>query len=1646
MTVTATGQNKVYDGGRLATVTLASDKVTGDMLNLAGTASFADKNVGTAKTVSVGGINVTGIDAGNYRFNTVASTSADITARALTVTASGKNKVYDGNTSATVTLASDKVVGDMLNLAGTASFADKNVGIAKTITVGGISLTGADAGNYSFNMVASASADITARALTVTATGKNKVYDGGTFANVTLASDQVTGDMLNLGGNANFADKNVGIAKTINVGGITLTGADAGNYSFNTVASASAEITARALTVTATGKNKVYDGNTSATVTLGSDKIAGDVLNLAGNASFADKNVGIAKTITVGGISLTGADAGNYSLNTVASASADITVRALTVTATGKNKVYDGNTSVTVTLASDKVTGDMLNLAGNASFADKNVGTAKTISVGGIALTGADAGNYSFNTIASASANITARALTVTATGKNKVYDGNTSVTVTLASDKVTGDMLNLAGNASFADKNVGTAKTITVGGINVTGIDAGNYSFNTVASASADITARALTITATGKNKVYDGNTSATVALASDKIAGDMLNLAGNASFADKNVGTAKTITASGITVTGIDAGNYSFNTVASASADITARALTITATGNNKVYDGNTSANVTLGSDKVARDVLNLGGSASFADKNVGTAKTVNVGGITVTGTDAGNYSFNNVAFTSADITARALTITATGQNKVYDGNTSATVTLGSDKLAGDMLNLGGNARFADKNVGTAKTITVGGITVSGTDASNYSINTVASASADITARALTITATGQNKIYDGNTSATVTLASDKVAGDVLDLGGSASFADKNVGTAKSVTVGGINVTGIDAGNYSFNTATSTSADITARALTITAAGQNKVYDGNTSATVTLGSNNVAGDVLNITSNASFSDKNVGTAKTISVGSILLTGADAGNYSFNTSASASADITARALTVTATGQNKVYDGNTSATVTLASDKVTGDVLNLAGTASFADKNVGTAKTITASGITVTGIDAGNYSFNNIASASADITLRALTVTAAGQNKVYDGGTLAAVTLASNKVTGDVLNLGSTASFADKNVGRAKTITVGSITVSGTDASNYSINTVASASADITARALTITATGQNKIYDGNTSATVALASDKVAGDMLDLASTTSFADKNVGIAKTISVGGITLTGADAGNYSFNTVASASADITARALTITATGKNRIYDGNTSATVTLGSDKVAGDVLNFGGNASFADKNVGPAKTITVGGITVTGIDAGNYSFNTATSTSADITARALTITANGQNKVYSGNTSATVTLASDKVTGDVLNLAGNASFADKNVGTAKTISVGGITVSGTDAVNYNFNTIASASANITARALTITATGQNKVYDGNTSATLTLASDKVAGDMLNLAGTASFADKNVGTAKTVTASGISVTGPDASNYSFNTVASTGADITTRPLTVTPTGQNKVYDGGTSASVTLASDKIAGDELTLASGSAIFNSRNAASMVGIKVIGITAGGTDAGNYALVRNTAVTSAAIAPRALSVSANNDTRPFSNLLYSGGNGVVYSGFVAGDGVSDLLGKLVYAGSSQGARLPGNYVIAPGGLSSLSGNYAPGYVSGTLVILPSPLFGPLMVTNPSMVTSLLSQSGVTSAALWGFGGIPTLINVSDCALQAVTGLDGAQGKSGAGCTPTHSIEAMGKVLDATAAEDGQ
>jgi hypothetical protein len=541
------------------------------------------------------------------------------------------------------------------------------------------------------------------------------------------------------------------------------------------------------------------------------------------------------------------------------------------------------------------------------------------------------------------------------------------------------------------------------------------------------------------------------------------------------------------------------------------------------NKIYDGATTASVTLSDDRIAGDVFTDSyATANFNDKNVGSPKAITVSGISISGADAGNYTFNATASAQADITPRALTVSATGVDKVYDGTNAASVSLSDNRISGDSLTDSyASATFTDKSVGLDKPISVTGISISGGDAGNYSLqNSTASTTANITPRPLTVSATGVDKMYDGTAAATVTLSDDRVSGDSLsDSYTSASFADRNVGNDKSITVNGISISGADVGNYSLqNTTANAAANIMARPLTISATGINKVYDGTNTATVTLSDSRIAGDVFTDSyMSASFGDKNVGIGKPVSVLGISISGADAGNYTFNTTASANADISARHITVKAATDSKTYDGNTtsSAVPTLVSGSLApGDGANF--TQVFDSRNAG-ARTLTPSGSVNDGNSGNNYAVT-LQTATGSIAPLPITVAAASDTKTYDGNTnsTGTPTVTPAVISPDTANY--TQAFDSRNAGPRTLSPTGSIN-DGNGGNNYSVTTH-TAAGTINKAPLTITAVTFTKTYDGNTSATGAMPS--VSG-LQDVDTVTGLSERytnpNAGTGKTLTV-----------------------------------------------------------------------------------------------------------------------------------------------------------------------------------------------------------------------------------------------------------------------------------------------------------------------------------------------------------------------------------------------------------------------------------------------------------------------------------------------------------------------------------------------
>lgn len=437
----------------------------------------------------------------------------------------------------------------------------------------------------------------------------------------------------------------------------------------------------RSITGAFTVAGKTYDAGTDAEITgcsLPSGLVDGydDVsLDCTGaTATFDSKNAG-SRTATLSGASLTGADAGNYSLGGVETATATIDPKPVTGAILAQDKTYDGDDDAVASL--DEITGmvggDDLDLDISGATFDSADAGPRTVTAT-IALSGADAPNYVLtSTTATAAATIWQKELTPSVAVADKVYDG--TISATLSDSSLSGivgsdDVSLVVAGAEFPSKDVGAHSL--GGGLSLTGAKSGNYQLTTDTwSASAAITPLSVTASFTAADKVWDGTTAATINGRSltGAITGDDVALTGgSATFDTAAVGTGKTVTATGFGLTGVDAGNYvlsagPWTTTASISPLYSGKGfyapVDMTAVGGTRVY------NTIKGGQTVPLkfEIFNAAGTVEQTTLSVFGADAA---------AQAAAFRLSQVACTATSASDDAIEVVTTGGTSLrYDGS---------------------------------------------------------------------------------------------------------------------------------------------------------------------------------------------------------------------------------------------------------------------------------------------------------------------------------------------------------------------------------------------------------------------------------------------------------------------------------------------------------------------------------------------------------------------------------------------------------------------------------------------------------------------------------------------------------------------------------------------------------------------------------------------------------------------------------------------------------------------------------------------------------------------------------------------------------------------------------------------------------------
>lgn len=937
---------------------------------------------------------------------------------------------------------------------------------------------------------------------------------------------------------------------------------------------------------------------------------------------------------------------------------------------------------------------------------------------------------------------------------------------------------------------------------------------------------------------------------------------------------------------------------------------------------------ASISFGDDDAIKSALTISDTPTYGMTWGDIVKvtgeiTANVGGTQVEGTysvenadtipDAGNSVGYRVIFTSNDgnyvgvevargtveIAQKPVTVSGiTANDKVYDGTTVAKLNTDSASIGGkvdnddvtiDVANATGT--FDTENVGTGKTVTISGIALGGNDAGNYKLSSdSATTTADITAKELTadVSSVSVAKEYDGTTAAgTVSgaaTAETGISGETVTVNVSAGeYADKNVGTGKSVTLT-LSLGGDNAGNYTLSnkTAAIETASITpSSSITDATATEQNVVVGVgtftapkfTGVTVNGVAETVEGTVtytIDGTSNMTYEQAKAALAqkdkgRQIEVG-----------YSF-TSTDTNYVTTAQTGTITVTmvdiafeireggitvDNAPVYGATWSDIVKVDGSRITAKVGEdtVTGTYTVKDASVRPGAGSENWEVLFTGT-LGDKTYTDVTVQTGTVTVKQKELTITGlsaADKPYDGNTTATVSgtaVLNGVLADDTVNVTTgTAAFDSKNAG-TQTVTFSGYGIEGASASNYVLSAQpASVTATISPKPVTITGvTAEDKTYDGNTTAipnvSGASISGIIVGDAVTIQSGTgTFASADVGENIEVTFSGFALTGEGSGNYTLSAQpASTTANITKANYTGTPNTvtvnvlikQDAAQTGSVSIdqffqTIPAGAvitsvapasgsvmDSVAVEdgVIKYSSKANLETENVTDTYTVTIATQNYNNITA-TLTFTTVAKTPVNISGVSVADKVyNGQAASYTGTPVATASGEAVEVSAYTYTW----QNAEGNVLSAAPVNAGSyklVIAVAADDPNY----VGSATVSFTISKATVTVTVDDKeAYVGSDMPELTYTvSGLASGESLAVNPTLTCnADMDKPGEYAITASGAAV--PATGNYNETITYVPGTlTVSRRPINVGPTYDIDVVDsdnGSVKASLGNASE-----------------------------------------------------------------------------------------------------------------------------------------------------------------------------------------------------------------------------------
>ena len=1091
-----------------------------------------------------------------------------------------------------------------------------------------------------------------------------------------------------------------GLVKTLKSGSTTITATKQADANYGAVSVTWAlSVEKKPVTAIVTAKDKEYDGTDTATPVIAwkdGDLVGSDTITLNLTGKFDTADAGTGKTVTITG---TAPDSDKYTISYNQTTTASITPKAA---------VLSGSTPTTLTYtgsAQDLVTGIT---ATNGNVAYSTDGSYYTLLVP----KATDAGTYPVWYKAQASGNYKdSEAVRLNVTIQPKTVS-NPTIELSPDSFEYDGtpkkpDVVVKDGNIviSPSEYTVSYSNNINKGAATVTISNnaGGNYTVNgsktfTITAGKATLTtapqAKVLTYTGAPQELVSRGAADNGTVVYSQTETGSYTTTvprqtnAGNYEVWYKVQNTD-----------GTDATSPQYLSVTIARKTITAEVLL---DPEEFIYSGGPCEPEVLVMDLDDSKFLTQDVDYTvryMSNTNVGTAKVIVMG--------KGNYSFNVI--TTFEIVAAKAKFTApptAATGLTYNGTAQALVTAGTAEGGTPCYSLDGVSYFPtiptaiDRGSYTVYAKVQGDSTHEDSDVVRVSVTIGVNA---LTEDQLIVTLSATSFPYTGGEhKPTVT---------VTDNGGNVISADEYTVTySDNVAVGTakVSIKSKPNGNYSFTASAEFQIDAAGQTPLAITGKKDAVYYGDT---LNLGATGGSGDGAVTWSKTGPVDRlGDGQYKVTSSGSVTITATKAASGGYGeTKDTWTFYAQPKPVTATVTAANKVYDGNTNATLTVTlNGLLPGEsVTSVTAQGQFTDSDVGTNKTVTITSLTIPDEVGKLYAISHSSTTTASITPAPAAVTAAPTLATgpltYNGGPQILLANDGTAATGGNLMY----SLDGKDYGYT--------IPTGTDAKTYTVwykveaadenhkDSAAVKLGDVTIApnvdTPSILCTPGTLQYDGTEKTPTVVVRDSAQRIIPESEYTVTF-DPGTRIA--VGTYTVTVTDKPGGNYSFTNPVTGTFEIVPASqnpLSIVTDIPTDVHYGDTFRLSAMGGSGSGAIQWSIEGTAATINAN-GVVTVTGTGGFTVKAYREawGGYSDSNTDSVPFEANPKPVTPVVTASDKSYDGNTNAVLTATwknGDLVGTDTIALTANGVFATADAGSNKRVTVTG-SATGTDVDKY--------------------------------------------------------------------------------------------------------------------------------------------------------------------------------------------------------------------------------------------------------------------------------------------------------------------------------------------------------------